>query len=160
MAEAKHPRKTKTVQNEADELRRGAEERLDRLSDVADSASPALDDVAAIVHELRVHQIELEMQNDELHRAQLELEASHEKYFELFDLAPVGYLTLSDKSLVGNANFAAARLLGVERQQLVGRPFNDFIFAHKPEAFRPHHGEEGVVKGAEVRMHFFVEIAR
>ena len=59
MAQADPPRKKKTVHNEADELRRGAEERLDRLSDVPDSASPPLEDVAAIVHELHVHQIEL-----------------------------------------------------------------------------------------------------
>ena len=138
MAEAKHPRKTKTVQNEADELRRGAEERLDRLSDVADSASPALDDVAAIVHDLRVHQIELEMQNQELRRAQLDLEASHKKYFELFDLAPVGYLTLSRESIVRDANLTAARLLGVDRRQLVKKPFTAFICAPDQDVFYRH----------------------
>jgi len=138
MAEAKQPRKTKTVQNEADELRRGAEERLDRLSDVADSASPALEDVAAIVHELRVHQIELEMQNQELRRAQLELEASRKKYFELFDLAPVGYLTLSRESIVRDANLTATRLLGVDRRQLVKNPFTAFICAPDQDVFYHH----------------------
>ena len=138
MAEAKHPRKTKTVRNEADELRRGAEERLDRLSDVADSASPALEDVAAIVHELRVHQIELEMQNQELRRAQLELEASRKKYFELFDLAPVGYLTLSRESIVRDANLTATRLLGVDRRQLVKNPFTAFICAPDQDVFYRH----------------------
>ena len=122
----RQPPKRRDTPSAADELRRQAEARLDGLSAVASSVP---EDVAAVVHDLRVHQIELEMQNEELRRAQLDLQASREKYFELFDLAPVGYLTLSDKSLVGNANFAAARLLGVERQQLVGRPFNDFIFA-------------------------------
>jgi PAS domain S-box-containing protein/putative nucleotidyltransferase with HDIG domain len=138
MAEAKHPRKTKTVRNEADELRRGAEERLDRLSDVADSASPALEDVAAIVHELRVHQIELEMQNQELRRAQLDLEASRKKYFELFDLAPVGYLTLSRESIVRDANLTATRLLGVDRRQLVKNPFTAFICAPDQDVFYRH----------------------
>jgi diguanylate cyclase (GGDEF)-like protein/PAS domain S-box-containing protein len=109
----------------ADELRRQAEERLSRLA--ADSPESA--DIATVVHELRVHQIELEMQNEELRRAQLELEASREKYFDLFDLAPVGYLTLSDKSIVRDANLTATRLLGVERQQLVKKPFTAFIFA-------------------------------
>ena len=87
------------------------------------------EDIDAIVHELRVHQIELEMQNEELRRAQLELDAQREKYFELFDLAPVGYLTLSDEGIVGDANLTAARLLGVERQLLVGQPFSAFVFA-------------------------------
>jgi PAS domain-containing protein len=110
----------------ADELRRQAEERLDRLAAdaAAAAASPVPEDVAAAVHELRVHQIELEMQNEELRRAQLELEASREKYFELFDLAPVGYLTLGDRDIVGDANLTAAHLLGVERQLLVGQPFS------------------------------------
>src|SRR5665647_2193614 len=119
MAGTRHARKEQAAPSAADELRRQAEERLDRLSA---AASPVPEDIAAVVHELRVHQIELEMQNEEMRRAQLELQASREKYIELFDLAPVGYLTLSDKSVVGDANFTAARLLGVERRQLVGRP--------------------------------------
>jgi len=130
MAGARQPRKKKAAPSAADELRRQAEERLDKLSaDAADAASPVPEGVAAVVHALRVHQIELEMQNEEMRRAQLELQASREKYIELFDLAPVGYLILSDESIVRDANLTAARLLGVERQQLVGRPFTAFIFA-------------------------------
>ena len=114
MATAKRPRKKKAAQSAADELRRGAEERLDRLSAAAaDAASPVPTDIAAVVHELRVHQIELEMQNEELRGARLEQEEQRAKYFELFDLAPVGYLTLSDESIVGDANLTAAILLGV-----------------------------------------------
>jgi len=126
MAGTRHARKEQAAPSAADELRRQAEERLDRLSA---AASPVPEDIAAVVHELRVHQIELEMQNEEMRRAQLELQASREKYIELFDLAPVGYLILSDESIVRDANLTAARLLGVERQQLVGRPFTAFIFA-------------------------------
>ena len=138
MAQADPPRKKKTVHNEADELRRGAEERLDRLSDVPDSASPPLEDVAAIVHELHVHQIELEMQNQELRRAQLALEASHKKYFELFDLAPVGYLTMDRENIVRDANLTATRLLGVDRRQLVENPFTAFICAPDQDVFYRH----------------------
>ena len=73
MAGTRHPRKEKAAPSAADELRRDAEERLDRLSaDAVDAASPVPEDIAAVVHDLRVHQIELEMQNQELRRAQLE----------------------------------------------------------------------------------------
>ena len=137
MAEAKHPLNKKIVRNEADELRRGAEERLDRLSAAAD-ASPVPEDVAAVLHELRVHQIELEMQNEELRRAQLDVQASRKKYFELFDLAPVGYLTLGDQSIVRDANLTAALLLGVERQLLVGKPFTAFICAPDQDVYYQH----------------------
>ena len=131
MAEARRPRKKKAAPGAAAELRRQAEARLDGLSAAgASPAAPVPEELAAAVHELRVHQIELEMQNEELRRAQLELEAQRAKYFELFDLAPVGYLTLSDKGIVGDANLTAAHLLGVERRLLVGQPFSAFI--HKP----------------------------
>ncbi len=149
MAGARRPRKKKAAADAAgemrqllssDELRRQAEEHLDGLFASAASASssshslPVPQDPAA-VHELRVHQIELEMQNEELRRAQLELEAQREKYFALFDLAPVGYLTLSDEGLVGDANLTAAHLLGVERQDLVGRRFIVFVFAADQDVF-------------------------
>ena len=96
------------------------------------------EDLAAVVHELRVHQIELEMQNEELRGSRLELEELRAKYFELFDLAPVGYLTLSDESIVGDANLTAALLLGVERQLLVGQPFTAFVLAPDRDVYYLH----------------------
>ncbi len=135
MAGPRQPRKKKAAPGAAAaphrpltsaELRRLAEERLDKLS--AAAAAPVPED-ADVVHELRVHQIELEMQNEELQRGRLELEEQHAKYFELFDLAPVGYLTLSDKGIVGDANLTAARLLGVERGLLIGQTLSAFVLA-------------------------------
>ena len=130
MADASRPRKKKAAQDAAaaprrpvstEELRRQAEERLAALSaQAAAVAAPAPDELAAAVHELRVHQIELEMQNEELRRAQLEADALRVKYAELFHLAPVGYFTVSEKGIVGEANLTAAGLLGVERRRLVG----------------------------------------
>ncbi len=119
----------------AEELRRRAEEHLAGLDEAA-AAAP--EELAAAVHELRVHQIELEMQNEELRHAQLELDARRAKYLELFDLAPVGYLTLSDQGIVGDANLTAARLLGVERQLLVGQPFSAFVLPPDRDAYYVH----------------------
>jgi PAS domain S-box-containing protein len=79
------------------------------------------------LHELRVHQIELEMQNEELRRAQVELDAARERYFDLYDLAPVGYCTVSEQGLILEANLTAAGLLGEARAALVKQPISRFI---------------------------------
>ncbi len=79
------------------------------------------------LHELRVHQIELEMQNEELRRAQAENEAGRERYLDLYDLAPVGYITLSEKGLILEANLTAATLLGTNRGGLIMMPISRFI---------------------------------
>ena len=70
------------------------------------------------LHELRVHQIELEMQNEELLRAQAELDATRERYFDLYDMAPVGYITVSENGLILEANLIATSILGVGRGAL------------------------------------------
>lgn len=133
MAADERPRKSgASSQDEADELRRHAEELLDEL-EVTDSPVP--DDVAAVVHELRVHQIELEMQNEELRTAQLALDDQRAKYYDLFDLAPVGYVTLNGKGIVADANLTAVHLLGLERQLLTGQPFAAYVHAEDRDDF-------------------------
>ena len=119
----------------ADDLRRRAEA---HCAEQSPAASPVSQDLEATLHELRVHQIELEMQNDELRRAQEELEASRETYVELFDLAPVGYLTLTDDSRVHGANLTAARLLGVAREDLIGARFTSLIEPVDQDVFYLH----------------------
>ena len=96
-------------------------------------------DFAVLLDELRAHQIELEMQNEQLRRAQLELEVERAKYTELFDHAPVGYVTLTEQGLVADANLTAARLLGVERQRLLGRQFTSFVAAVDQDVYHLHH---------------------
>jgi PAS domain S-box-containing protein len=81
----------------------------------------------AMLHELQVHQIELEMQNEELRRAQEELDAVRERYFDLFDLAPVGYVTLGEAGQILEANLTVANLLGVARGALLQQPLSRFI---------------------------------
>jgi len=80
-----------------------------------------------LIHELRVHQIELEMQAEELRRAHLALEESRDKYLDLYEFAPVGYLTLTDKGIITNANLTSATLLGVARSTLLRAPLSKFI---------------------------------
>ena len=79
------------------------------------------------LHELRVHQIELEMQNEELRRTQTELDDERARYFDLYDLAPVGYCTVSEQGLIQQANLTAALLLGMARGALVKQPIGRFI---------------------------------
>ena len=86
------------------------------------------EDTQLLFHELRVHQIELEMQNEELRQAQAALDNEKTRYFELYDLAPVGYCTVNEMGLVLQANLTAASLLGVTRSTLVRHLFTTFVF--------------------------------
>ena len=87
------------------------------------------------LHELRVHQIELEMQNEELRRAQNELDTSQAHYFDFYDMAPVGYFTVSGLGLIEQANLTAAGLLGIERKVLVGQKISHFILPDDQDIF-------------------------
>ena len=82
-------------------LRKRAEEKAAESPKETEPLSPAA--TRLTLHELRVHQIELEMQNEELRRAQAELDASRALYFDLYDLAPVGYVTVAENGLPGYA---------------------------------------------------------
>jgi len=108
------------------DLRLRAEEMLRKQLEALDKIPPA--DVQRLVHELRIHQIELEMQNDELRRTQQELEASREKYFDLYDLAPVGYVSINENGIILESNLTAAFMLSQERSYLVGQLFTRLIF--------------------------------
>lgn len=121
----------------ANDLRKRAEERA-RASE-AKPQEPLLPEQAQVIlHDLRVHQIELEMQNEELRRVQAEVEASRERYFDLYDLAPVGYFTLSEQGVILEANLAAAELLGVERGALVQQPLPRFILPEDQDIYYKH----------------------
>ena len=92
--------------------------------------------VQKLVHELQVHQIELEMQNDELRRAQAELEAARDRSAELYDFAPSAYLTLKADGEILQANLCAGNLLGLERGRLIHQKFTRFLPAEAHAAFR------------------------
>ncbi|MHB8789721.1 MAG: two-component system sensor histidine kinase NtrB [Desulfobulbaceae bacterium] len=113
-----------------DELRWRAKEKLD--SEHEESQENTGDEVRKLLHELRTYQIELELQNDELRRVQEELVETRDQYIDLYDFAPFGYLTLSEKGVIMKANLTLADLLGEERGALHGQPFTRFIF-HKDQ---------------------------
>jgi PAS domain S-box-containing protein len=121
-------KKGKNTSADSAELRQRAEE---RLRAAATKGVPARTEAEAqrLVHELQVHQVELEMQNDELRQSQAEVEAGLERYTELYDFAPVGYFTLGRDGAIRQVNLTGARLLGVDRAQVMGRRFGVFVSA-------------------------------
>lgn len=92
-----------------------------------------------LLHDLQVHQIELELQNDELRRSQDLLEASRARYFDLYNLAPVGYFTLDESGLILEANLTGATLLGVARGALVRQALSRFVVAEDADAYYLQH---------------------
>ena len=99
-----------------------------------------------LLHEMRVVQIELENQNEELRRAQADLEASRARYFDLYDLAPVGYCSHDEAGLVQEVNLTAARMFGVDKAALIGKPLTDFIHADGQDTF--YHARRQLKEGS------------
>lgn len=91
-----------------------------------------------LINELQVHQIELEMQNDELHKTRQELEKVKNEYFDLYNFAPVGYLVLNEEDLIVNANLTGTTMLGVGKSKLVNLGFSNFIDKESQDTFYFH----------------------
>jgi PAS domain S-box-containing protein len=122
----------------SDGLRRQAEKRL-RVKKEKLPLPQSKETSQRLVHELEVHQIELEMQNAELKRAQEELELSRNKYLELYDFAPIGYFTFDVQGRIKEVNLTGTKLMGVERQGLINKSFAGFIAdAEGKETFLKH----------------------
>jgi PAS domain S-box-containing protein len=117
---------------------RGRAEEKAAVDEAATPEALSPEEARLVLHELRVHQIELELQNEELRRTQEELEASRERYFDLYDLAPVGYLTLSEQGLILEANLTAAKLLGVARGALIRHRLTSFILPEDEDIYYRH----------------------
>jgi signal transduction histidine kinase len=98
----------------------------------------ARDELTAMVRELQRHQIELEMQNRALREAQQALEQSHHRYVDLYDFAPVAYLTLDARACIQELNLTAAAMLKLGRPQLLGQPFTPFVDAADSARFLQH----------------------
>ena len=113
------------------------------------------DEIRRLVHELRVHQVELEMQNEELLRTQDALMDARARYFDLYDLAPVGYLTVDETNAILESNLAAATMLGRTRQTLSKTPFTRYVLAEDQDIFylhRKHLIATGEMQQFEIRM--------
>ena len=120
-----------SLRKQAEEVARGKGAALPK----AQSGEP---DVAQTLHELQVHQIELELQNEELRRSQVALDAMQARYFDLYDLAPVGYCTLNEHGLIVEANLTATTLLGVPRGAMVKQPISRFIHSDDKDIYYMH----------------------
>lgn len=114
----------KTPPSVSPSLRQRALARRHHLTDLQ-ALSP--EQVQHLVAELEIHQTELELQNEDLRRAYEELEQLRNRYLDLYENAPVGYLTLDHRRVVRDANLTAARLLGVARARLIGQPIEHFV---------------------------------
>jgi PAS domain S-box-containing protein len=142
------------------DLRRRAESQRDASPEASPERSGNIDnlspqEVRHLLHELQVHQIELEMQNDELRRTQQQLEASRDRYADLYDFAPVGYFTLSEASLILEVNLTAAAMLGLERGHLIQQPLTRFILREDQDIYYFHRRqlfETGSPQVCEIRL--------
>ena len=106
--------------------RRKAEQLLAGFS----SAEMAVQPTEVLMHELLVHKVELEMQVEELRRAQTSMEESRDRFVDLYDFSPVGYLTIGREGLIGEINLTGAAMLGVERHDLANTRFSRFVSPH------------------------------
>ncbi len=108
-------------------LRRKAEKVLSESERRKPASRKPAGDTRKLIHELEVHQIELEMQNEELRSKQIEIAEARDRYLDLYDFAPIGYFTFDEKGRITEVNLAGASLLGLPRSQLIGMPFTIFL---------------------------------
>jgi len=132
-------RSDEKASSEPSALRQQAEDVLCRTQPGPDAESSA--DLKRLVHELQVHQIELELQNEELRRSRAEVETGLALYADLYDFAPVGYFTLGPDGAIHKANLAGARLVDVERASLINRRFHVLLPSDSLSAFNGFLGE-------------------
>ena len=115
---------TKEAKEIIDSLRVQAEARIAEDSTILPPQS-----IDKLLTELQVYQVELEMQNESLRQTQFAMEQARDRYANLYDFAPVGYLTINTDGLIGEVNLKATKMLGVERNKMINRPFAKYVAA-------------------------------
>ena len=133
----KDQKKSAENRNSKLNLRAEGEEQLAKIINAATSDTP-IETYAKLFHELQVHQFELEVQNEELKRAELSLEESRDKYLDLYDFAPVGYFTINHAGRISEVNLTGAKLLGGERKQLIDKGFAHFVAPENLSLWEQH----------------------
>jgi two-component system cell cycle sensor histidine kinase/response regulator CckA len=124
---------------DSSELRRVAEKNLkETAGNIEEISGMSPEKMASLIHELQAHQIELEMKNEELLRIQVELEKTRDEYALLYDFAPVGYFKMSEKGIIDEVNFTGADMIGMERSDLIGKPFTRFVLKKDQDIFNTH----------------------
>ena len=127
------------VTDEFMDLRSRAEAAIqEKAIDSPDVSTLPTQELQALVHELQVHQIEMEMQNDELKTVQLALEEARDKYQELYDSVPVGHFTLTHKGIIKEVNRTGAILLGMSRSKLINMRFGHFVVSESDDQWYQH----------------------
>jgi PAS domain S-box-containing protein len=134
-------------------------ERAARLKSlqVEDISSLAAKDVSRLIRDLRAHQVEATMQNEELKRTHQELKQAKDKYSDLYDFAPVGYFTLDRAGLILDVNRTGAALLGRARNRLVKKPFSSFLSA---DDYRTYYSHLKQVFGTKTRRTCEIQLER
>jgi PAS domain S-box-containing protein len=127
------PNKSAEELKNAARLRQRAVQALEGKSVDLNDLSVA--EVMNILHELQVHQAELDIQNDELRKTQMELEIARDLYTDLYDFAPAGYCTLNHKGMILEANETLAHLFGTERKALIHNPLSNFVSRDDQDEF-------------------------
>ncbi|MBI2854982.1 MAG: PAS domain S-box protein [Chloroflexi bacterium] len=137
----------------SEDLRRKAEAQLAEREGLIKSLERA--DLESLAHELAVHQVELEIQNEELRRTREEAEEARDRYLDLFDFAPVGYFTLDEHNRIVEANLTGCQLLKTGRSSLLKQSFTKFVNPEESDRFylyRKKVLEDGTRQTAELRM--------
>jgi PAS domain S-box-containing protein len=158
------------LRQKAEALARERTQEFDMSKDLGLEDSPDLspEGIRKTLHELQVHKIELEMQNEELRMAQIQLEIERARYFDLYDLAPIGYCTLSERGLILEANLTSTILLGMAREAIIKQPLSCFILEEDHSnyyQFRKRLIETTQPQACELRMvkpdrtHFWANLA-
>ena len=138
----------------SEDLRKAAEEKA-KADQLQTTDSLLLEEPQRLLHQLRAHQIELEMKNEELRRAQGELEVSRARFFDMYDLAPVGYLTIDEQGLIREANLTAATLFGAPRSVLARQPLTRYIAPEDQDLYhrqRQRFAQPGALHAWDMRM--------
>ncbi|MGE4559918.1 MAG: PAS domain S-box protein [Desulfobulbus sp.] len=142
-----------------DQVRHKAERLARDLACVSES-SPSPDSIREmrqLLHQIHDHQVELETQNEELQRIRVELENSRARFCDLFEQAPVGYLTISADGLVQEANLTAAALLGLPRSDLLQQPFARYVH---PDDVDTYLGQQGKIRETNAPLNCEIRMGR